>query len=266
MRIPSKIYCGFDWKQAELHYLGLYSKDSNLKEALESSDVHRYVASMVFSKQPEGVTKDERELAKTLSYALIYSSFNLDVTAISLLKKDNTLNEDDLWEVLQKYSETFFGLFSWVKESIINWYENDGMVNYFYGAKKQIRYPDYYEPDLEKLSNSKEGRVAINTYGQNSVGLLLKFVYSNMYQDSIIREHTSQHIPIFDSMNFLVDVNYLDEVVKRIDYFATPVLEHDGFQIRMQTDWKFSTESWGEMKEIDIKLLNEDRDPLVYSW
>jgi len=182
------------------------------------------------------------------------------------------LDADYLEEMLNKYAETFFMLFEWVNKTVLDWYDDAGYVTYFMGAKKHIPVPEYLKRDIEKLAGNKSGRTAINTYGQNSTGLLLKFVYSEMWEDEIIREHTCQHIPIFDAMYMLVDLEHVHEVVQRIDYYATPVLEHDGFQMRMGTDWKASMISWGDMKDIEIprgeyQPLNEEgRTPRTYSW
>lgn len=264
IKVPSKVWIGFDWKQAELVFLALFSKDSRLKEALESGDVHRYVASQVFEVDQDKVTAEQRNLAKTVSFGLIYSGFNIHTTVVNIRRDHQELDEDYIEEVLNSYSGTFISLFEWANKAVLDWYDNDGVVSYFMGAQKHIPVPEYLKRDLEKLANHKTGRVSINTYGQNSVGLLLKFVYSLMYRDEIVRACTSQQVPIFDSMNMLCDISHLYEVVQRVERYATPILRHNEFEMRMRTDWKSSLYSWGEMKSIELPEFIIE--PIIYEW
>lgn len=262
---PKKVWIGFDWKQAEMYYLCLFSKDLVLKQALTSQDFHKFVASSITQIPMEDITPEQRELAKTVSFQLIYSGFNLGMTKANILKKMPELGEDQVSDALDKYQETFFCLFNWVNQVVLDWYNEGGYFSYFMGAKKFIPVPAYFKPDSKKILSSKEGRVCVNTYGQNSVGLLLKYTYSKMFQDEEIRNHTSQHIPIFDAMYMLVDTNHLNDVMNKIDYFASPRLLHNDFEVQMAVDWKLSTKSWGEMKKIDFKN-NLGWDSVLYMW
>jgi DNA polymerase I-like protein with 3'-5' exonuclease and polymerase domains len=262
---PEKIWIGWDWAQAEMYFLALFSKDSALKEALYSQDFHKYVASLVDDVSIDEVGAEQREMAKTLSYNLIYSGFNIGITRANILKKRLDLTEDKISEALEKYQEVFFCLFGFVKKAVVDWFQNLGYMSYFLGAKKFIPVPAYFKCEPNKMLNSKEGRLCINTYGQNSVGLLLKCVYSNMFRNTVVREHTFQHIPIFDSMNFLVDTKYLDSVMRIVNEYATPVIEHDNFEIRMKVSWKLSTKSWGELKRIEIPEI-PDNEAIIYEW
>lgn len=262
---PKKVWVGFDWKQAEMYYLCLYSKDNVLKQALMSQDFHKFVASSVEQIPMEDITPDKREIAKTLSFQLIYSGFNVGMTKANILKKRPELGEDRVQEALDIYQETFFCLFNWVNQVVLDWFEAEGYLSYFMGAKKFIPVPAYFKADSKKILNSKEGRLCVNTYGQNSVGLLLKYVYSNMFRDEEIRNHTSQHIPIFDAMYMLVDTDHLSSIMNKINGYATPKLIHNDFEVRMIADWKLSVKSWGEMKDIEFNPNLKD-GALTYTW
>jgi hypothetical protein len=264
--IKDSMWIGFDFKQAEIYMLCLFSQDTILKEALSYQDFHKYVASILESIPIDFVTEEQRNLAKTISFGLIYSGFNIEVAKAIILKKRRDLSEDRIIEALEKYQETFFSLFNWVKKAVLDWREAEGYITYFRGAKKFISVPSYLPLDSspDKLLNTKQGRLCINTYGQNSIGLLLKHIYSNMFRDDIIRENTWEHIPIFDSMNMLCKVKYLDYIIRTINIYATPIIEHNGFQIQMAIDWKVSDKSWGDMKK--IKYENQNKDTLLYIW
>lgn len=263
MSYPEKVWIGFDWKQAEMYFLSLFSKDIALVEALYSKDFHKYVASLLDGVSIEEVNGDQREMAKTLSYNLIYSGFNIPITKNNILKKRRDLTEDQVSEALEKYQETFFCLFNWVKQAAVDWHINQGFMTYFMRAKKFISVPGYLPCEPDKILNSYPGRLCINTYGQGSVGLLLKYVYSNMFVNPVVREHTCQHIPIFDGFYCLVDTECLDIVMDAIHRYTTPTLIHEEFNIKMAVDWKLSTKSWGDMKSIEYSGKESD---IIYSW
>ena len=102
---PNRIWVGFDFDQAEMYFLCLFSKDLALKQALQSQDFHKYVAALLDEIQLNEVNDGQREMAKTLSYNLIYSGFNIGITRANILKKRPDLSEDQISEALEKYQE-----------------------------------------------------------------------------------------------------------------------------------------------------------------
>lgn len=69
---PGKVFVQRDLKQAEAWIVAFLSEDPFLMEAIQSRDIHRYVAGLIFRKPPEEVTKVEREKAKRCVHALNY--------------------------------------------------------------------------------------------------------------------------------------------------------------------------------------------------
>jgi len=263
---PTKIWLSFDWKQAEMYFLCLFSKDSVLKQALYSQDFHSYVASLLDNISIEDVNPTNREIAKAISFNLIYSGFNAKITMANILKKRPDLDEDQVSDMLDKYQSTFFCLFNWVKKSVLDWRDNAGYMTYFMGAKKFIPVPKYVTADCDpdKLLYTKQGRLCINTFGQNSVGLLLKSVCSKIFSNALLREKTTQYIPLFDSLSFLADTENLDYILRAVDEYATPIITHDGFEISMKVDWSISDKSWGDLKKFEY--VNECKNKLYYQW
>jgi len=263
--LPKQVWLGFDWSQAELYALTLFSQDQVLKDALYSQDVHRYVIHRLYDIPMEAVSSKQRDLAKIISYALIYSGFDLDTTRAIVFRKSNgTLDMAAIDEALQRYQQEFSGLFDWVGQALNDWFQHGGEVRYLLGARKVIRFPDYQKPDLDSLRRSRHGRVAINTYGQNSIGLLLKWAYAQIYRDPFLREHTTQHIPVFDAMSMLVTTEHLAEVQQRLADIVTPVLRFNGYEIQMKAEWKLGVESWGQSKTLDLPGRSDN--PRILEW
>ena len=68
-----KAFLAADFSQAELRVLAQCCGDKNLIEAFNSGqDLHRFTASLVFGKNAEDVTKEERQIAKSVSFLIVY--------------------------------------------------------------------------------------------------------------------------------------------------------------------------------------------------
>jgi len=68
-----KAFIAADFSQAELRVLAQCCKDKNLIKAFTSGqDLHSFTASLVFGKKVEDVTKEERQIAKSVSFLIVY--------------------------------------------------------------------------------------------------------------------------------------------------------------------------------------------------
>ncbi|RUL88118.1 DNA polymerase I [Tautonia sociabilis] len=77
---PGWVLLTADYSQIELRILAHYSKDPELVRAFEEDrDIHRVVASRIFGVPEEEVTRDQRRMAKTVNFGVIYglSAFGL---------------------------------------------------------------------------------------------------------------------------------------------------------------------------------------------
>ena len=92
----SKAFITADFSQAELRVLAQCCKDKNLIKAFTSGqDLHSFTASLVFGKDVKDVTKAERQIAKSVSFLIVYGggAFNLAETMhISVIHKSVKAN------------------------------------------------------------------------------------------------------------------------------------------------------------------------------
>lgn len=264
--LPGWMWLSWDWAQAELYMLCLFSQDTVLRDALYSKDVHRYVIFRMYGKPMEDVTEQERDLAKIISYALIYSGFDFDSTISNVVKKAPWLTREQVVAALQKYVEEFHMLFDWTGRALLDWYDAEGNVAYLYGQRKKILFPDYLKREDGPLRRNTQGRVAINTYGQNSVGLLLKMFLAKLRADAYLHQNTRQHIPLFDAHSCQVKTTEVLGVQRQLHHLATPILRLNGFEIRMKADWKASLTSWGDLKKIPVPAGVDQINPWVLEW
>jgi DNA polymerase-1 len=80
--VPSEgnVLISADYSQIELFLLAEFSKDHHLFEAFQNGvDIHSQTASLLFDKQFDQVTKEERTIGKTVNFGVLYgqSAFSL---------------------------------------------------------------------------------------------------------------------------------------------------------------------------------------------
>lgn len=277
--VPAEAWVSFDWSQAEVYKLALFSQDHVLYHALSSQDFHGFVAKSVFPDVPENCPidliktayPDLRELAKTLTFAFIYSSFDIKVAAAIVMSERPDMDEAVVVAALEKYIATFRIAFDWVQTALATWAQGDQTVTYAFGGRKWLECPPYLKP--ESYGSHQSGRTAINTYGQNSVGLLLKHTMAHLAKQEAFPQHTTEYIPVFDALYFKCSTTHLAEVMKELHHAVTPVLslhpenhwyKEGAFSIQMKAEFKVSCKSWGEVQT--VKCPESDLAPLSYTF
>lgn len=269
-KLPPYTMLDFDWAQAELYMLSLFAQDSALRDALYSGDVHRQTMAWALNMDPADVTDDMREVSKVIIYAAPYSGFDIPSTVSNAVKKAHlkgiALTNEEAERTMVRIIETYSALYEWTGRALLSWYDSGGWIAYFMNQRRRIIYPDYLKRDVDgALRRSTDGRTAINGYGQNSVGLLLKFYMAGIWNDPFLRANTRQHLPLFDAHLCLAKTEHVAEIHRRLHALATPVLRHNGFEIRMKADWKGSLTSWGDLRKLPAPDLG-DLQPPVYAW
>jgi DNA polymerase-1 len=72
---PGSLLIDADYAQIEFRLLANYTQDPQmLSDILHHVDIHQENAALVFGKAPSAVTEQERQMAKGLTYALIYGA------------------------------------------------------------------------------------------------------------------------------------------------------------------------------------------------
>tara|TARA_R100001143_G_C3349097_1_gene128488 strand:+ start:557 stop:1639 length:1083 start_codon:yes stop_codon:yes gene_type:complete len=121
-----------DYSAMELRVLAHIADEKNMKKAfLEGKDLHTYTASLVFEKPEDKVTKQERQIAKAVSFLIVYGggAFNLSETMGITMKKAE--------RVIDQYSKVYPGIFRYmsrVNASI----EEDGFITTLFGRRRNL--------------------------------------------------------------------------------------------------------------------------------
>ncbi len=101
-----------DYSQIDLRVLAHFSGDDRLIEAFgKDEDIHNFTASLVFGTAIDNVTKEQRRIAKTVNFGIVYgmSSFGLS--------SDLEISRKEAADIIEEYWKIFPGVKAYVKNS-----------------------------------------------------------------------------------------------------------------------------------------------------
>jgi DNA polymerase-1 len=102
-----------DWSQIELRVLAHVSGDPILLESFAKNvDVHRRTAGELFHCAPEAVTKEQRNIGKTVNFATIYGQ---GATALGQILG---IARKEAEGYIEAYFKTYAGVRSWLDSTI----------------------------------------------------------------------------------------------------------------------------------------------------
>jgi DNA polymerase-1 len=211
---PSYVLLTADYSQIELRILAHITHEPRLIEAFtHDEDIHSITAASLFNVPVNEVTKDQRRLAKTVVYAVLYgqSAFGLaQVTGMS---------NSDAAEFIKRYHETFPRIKDYV-ESTLNQARKQGYVNTLYGRKR-------FFPDMHMLGyNERQAleREAINMPIQGGNADLIKIAMLRI-QHTLTEKHlkTRMILQVHDELIFEVPTEELGQTKYYVKYLMENV-------------------------------------------
>jgi len=90
-----------DYEQVEMRFYVHFSHDRKMADRL-SSDLHRWTASDMYKKPPEEISKEERERAGSINFAVIYGSGSATM-AETLSRRGSPTTEAEALRFITKY-------------------------------------------------------------------------------------------------------------------------------------------------------------------
>ena len=162
-----------DYSMAELKVMAAYAKCKSMLDAFEQGfDLHRFTASNIFNIPLEKVTSEQRTVAKTTNFGIIYL-----ISPYGLAKRLNIPNE--LAEsYINKWFETYPEIKTFIKK-VSAAYENKNVGEYLvlkniFGRRRRLPRVDkyIYEGKQKKYNPQFEHikREAVNFFPQSTVG------------------------------------------------------------------------------------------------
>ncbi|MDQ7032511.1 MAG: DNA polymerase I [Desulfonauticus sp.] len=153
-----------DYSQIELRILAHFSEDPVLLKAFEQDeDVHTATACLIFGKHKEEVNVEDRRIAKTINFGLLYGM------GPQKLARELGITLNQAKEFIQLYFEKF--------SQIKNFYQKieeialqNGFVTTVFGRRRLL--PQIHSRNAHLVAQAK--RMAINTVVQGSAADIIK--------------------------------------------------------------------------------------------
>ena len=155
-----------DYSQVELRLLAHLSGDAGLRQAfLDGEDIHKAVASEVFSVPLEEVTREQRGAAKMVNFGIVYG-----ITPYGLARQlGEGTDVPRAAAIIRDYKARFPGIDSFLSECVEK-ARKDGYVETLCGRRRRILEIDSVDQQRQSLAE----RLAINSVVQGSAADLIK--------------------------------------------------------------------------------------------
>ena len=172
---PGHVLLGCDYSQVELRLLAHLSQDPELLGAFHrDEDVHASTAAAVFNVELEAVTSEQRGLAKTINFGLMYGMSEFGLAARTQLSRSEA----------RGFIEAYFGRFRRVKEYLdetVRDARENGYVETIMGRRR-------YFPELRSRSAARGAsrqaaeRAAVNMPIQGSAADIIKLAMIRLHR------------------------------------------------------------------------------------
>jgi DNA polymerase I len=179
----TRVLIDADWSQIELRLLAHYADDPILIDAYRTeSDIHRRTAAQLFGKAEAALSKDERNVGKTVNFATIYGQ------GASALAHQLGIERKEA----QRYIDTYFATYAGVRafaEVAVFLAEQKGYAETLLGRRRII-------PELASKSPMDRAfgeRVAVNTPIQGSAADICKLAMLQLHR-WLRSEHPTAHL------------------------------------------------------------------------
>jgi len=162
-----------DYSQIELRLLAHLSNDPNLVDAFRNDrDIHAFVAAQVFDVDINLVADDQRRIAKTVNFGIIYGQSAHGLSQVLGISRTEA----------QKFINQYFDRYPRVKDFIndcIQKTRDTGIAVTMMGRRRPI--PDIHSktPALRAFAE----RTAVNTVVQGSAADMIKIAMINIHRD-----------------------------------------------------------------------------------
>lgn len=205
---------GADYSQIELRMMTEMSQDSFLLDAYNKGiDIHELTASKVFNCKVSEVTEEQRKIAKTINFGLIYGMSAVGLAESLSVVTGKHCSTEDAEKMMSDYFAKFNGVQSCL-EGLVDYADHHGYSRTLFGRTRPI--PELASNDMRVREKGK--RLAMNSPVQGSAADIIKMAMVNC--DKAIAENGLQSkiiLQIHDELLFEVlksEVEIMERLIK----------------------------------------------------
>ena len=200
---PGCVVLSADYSQIELRLMAELSGDPVMVEAFaHGEDIHRSTAAKIFHEDIDNVTVDQRRIAKTANFGIIYG-----ISAFGLAERLG-IPRAEARTLIDNYMSTYAGVQQYIHSQVES-AQAKGYVQTLFGRKRFL-------PDINSRNATVRGfaeRNAVNAPLQGSAADIIKIAMVNIYREMRARHMRSQMvIQVHDELVFNVYPDELDQL------------------------------------------------------
>jgi len=171
------LFLSADYSQIELVVLAHMADDPGLKRAFEAGiDVHRFTASLIFDVPLEQVTAEQRRIAKTINFGVMYGM------GTHSLAMDLKIPHSEAKQFIEQYFERYSAVRTFVEETKAT-SQRTGSVSTLLGHVRTITEIN----SRSAVERAKAERISVNTVIQGSAADIMKLAMLRV--DAMLKEH-----------------------------------------------------------------------------
>lgn len=196
-----------DYSQIELRVMAELSGDEAMLQAFQAEeDIHNVTAAKVYKVEPEDVTREMRDKAKTVNFGIIYG-----ISAFGLQQRLN-IPRAEANELIQNYFDKYPGVRKYIDETIAFAREHDYVVTRT-GRRRHLR---DINSRSRTLANAAE-RLAMNSPIQGTAADILKLAMIKVHH--LLKDggyQTKMLLTVHDELVFDLVKSEQDELIPLI--------------------------------------------------
>ncbi|MCQ2174136.1 MAG: DNA polymerase I [Bacteroidales bacterium] len=204
--VPQKegwVMMSADYSQIELRIMAHLCGDAHMTEAFrKGTDVHAATAARIFHKDVGGVTSDERRVAKTANFGIMYG-----ISAFGLAQRLSCPRQEAK-KIIEEYFQSFPSIRGFI-DSTLDRARKDGYVRTMFGRRRYL--PDLESPNAQVRAFAE--RNAVNAPIQGTAADIIKMAMTAV--DRRLREEgleAKMVLQIHDELLLEVPENEIDRV------------------------------------------------------
>jgi len=203
---PGYIIVSFDYSTLEMRIAaGIANEQHLIKAFMEGLDFHTYMASLTFDVPYEEVTKEQRQLAKTVSFGLLYGASPL------LLVENFGISEERAYEIYDRYFSSVPNIKAWI-DSTIAFIEEHHYVETPFGRRR-------YFYDLSNNAYKREGpNMVVQSVASDLMLITLSLIKKELLSLSWWEREVIFFCAVHDSASFYIKEDQ-EVIEKAIDIF-----------------------------------------------
>lgn len=209
---PDHYFIAADYSAMELRILAHVCKDKNLVQAFFSGqDLHKYTASLIWKKPIAEITPEERQIAKSVSFLIVYggSEFKLSKTV--------NIEIDEAKEIIDTYGSVYPGVFKWMDE-VKEFINKNKYAKSIFGRRRNL---DNIRSPIPKIRSRCE-RQGVNFIIQSSASEITTFALLDIAQEFRNQGMSSRVVAsVHDSIEVIAPKDEIDEALMIVNHKMT---------------------------------------------